>query len=126
MSQIISLVEYDYRNKKLCENNSKTIETTFIDEDCVKIIKTLIGTANIYEDSDSDEFSKIDCVTDIDKSIKLYESKFYNLIKDENKNNNKDYYKSMQLFRTLTNICHIFWLKKDKFNNTKNAIIKLG
>jgi len=51
MSKIISLIKYDYSNKKLYEDNSETIETAFISEDCLKIISELMAIVKIYEES---------------------------------------------------------------------------
>lgn len=118
MSQIISLVKYECHNEKLYEDNSETIETTFISEDCINVVNKSIAMAKIYEDYNSNEFSEIDCIGEIEKNIGLYEKEFIDLVKN---NNN-----SIELFRTLTNVHHIFWLKKEKFNNYNNVIIKLG
>ncbi|MFX4283976.1 hypothetical protein ACOL3A_05415 [Aliarcobacter butzleri] len=126
MSKIISLVKYDYYDGKLYEDNSETIETSFISEDFIKIISESVGTAEIYEDNSSDEFYEIDCVGNFEKNIKLFEDKFIEFIKDNNIKNNENISQSINLFRTLTNIHHIFWLKNEKFRNKDDVLIKLG
>jgi hypothetical protein len=126
MSQIISLVKYDYYDEKLYEDNSETIETSFISEDFIQIISESVGTAKIYEDNSSDEFYEIDCVGNIEKNIKLFEDKFLEFIKDNNIKNNENISQSINLFRTLTNVHHIFWLKNEKFSNNDAVLIKLG
>ena len=127
MSKIISLIKYDYSNKKLYEDNSETIETAFISEDCLKIISELMAIVKIYEDYDSDEFSEIDCIREPKKALKLYEDRFKNLLKTQSENIiNNNIHDSIVLFRTISNIYHIFWLKEEKFSNDEYVIIKLG
>lgn len=126
MSQIISLVQYNYHNEKLYEENSETIETSFISEDCIDIIRESVGTAIIYEDKGSDESYEIDCVGNIAENMKLYEDKFIELFEDKDIKNNEHISNSINLFRTLTNVYHIFWLKNEKFSNNDDVLIKLG
>ena len=126
MSKIISLIKYDYLDKKLYEANSETIETAFISEDYLNIISELMAIVEIYEDYDSDEFSEIDCIRNAKEAIKLYENSFKNLIEAQSKNINNNIHDSIVLFRTITNIHHIFWLKEEKFSNDEYVIIKLG
>lgn len=126
MSQIISLVKYDYKDEKLYEDNSKTIEEAFISEDCINIISGLIGTAKIYEEYDSDEFYEIDCIVDFKKSIELYENRFIQLREECPNIKNENIFDSINLFRTLTNVHHVVWLKNEKFYNDDTVIITLG
>jgi hypothetical protein len=126
MSQIISLIKYDYSNNKLYEEHSETIETAFISEDCLNIISELMAIAKIYEDYDSDEFTEIDCIRDANKAIELYKDRFINLIETQSENINSNIDNSIVLFRTITNVHHIFWLKEEKFSNDEYVIIKLG
>lgn len=123
MSQIISLIKYDYKNERLYEDNSEIIETTFISEDCIQIINESLGISKVYEEFDSDEFYEIDCIGNFEKNIKLYEDKFIELIKNKKIENISE---SIDLFRTLTNVHHIFWLKNEKFLDDNHVIIKLG
>ncbi len=152
MSQNINLVAYEAGNDgKLYETKTDLIETVFITPSLLSELQKAspLTKRNIFETAGSEDHYSIECFNDseVEEAIKKLEEVFLSILasdgkkllgQENEKDSNKlhlpssehiaprDLDKSINRFRTLTNIINVFKLKHNQYSSDSSVVLKLG
>jgi lysyl-tRNA synthetase class I len=135
MSQSLSLVEYQAdENGNLYEEDCHVIESAFITPEVISSIEQQLENKPLLEETGTTASSMMKCLenSSLDKVLSILEMEFIKFITSESANNAKSLVIRDEIsslindFRTITNLYHVIKLKKEKFENYPNVVLKLG
>jgi hypothetical protein len=137
MSQSLSLVEYKAdKDGNLYEDNYQVIESAFITPEVISSIEEqrLLEEKMLLEEPGAAESSVMKCIEDssLDKVLSILEIEFVKFLTSEAASNTKDIIIRDEIsslisnFRTVGNLYHLIQIKKEKFGNHPNVVLKLG
>jgi len=137
MSQSLSLVEYQAdEDGNLYEDDCHIIESAFITPEVINSIEEqrLLQDKPLLEEVGATASSVMKCLenSSLDKVLSILEIEFIKFLTAEPANNVKSLVIRDEIsalindFRTITNLYHVIKLKKEKFENYPNVVLKLG
>jgi hypothetical protein len=135
MSQSLSLVEYQAdENGNLYEEDCHVIESAFITPEVINSIEKQLEDKPLLEEIGTTASSVMKCLenSSLDKVLSILEMEFIKFIASEPANNAKSLVVRDEIsslineFRTISNLYHVIKLKKEKFENYPNVVLKLG
>lgn len=137
MSQSLSLVEYQAdEDGNLYEDHCRIIESAFITPEVISSIEAqrLLADKPLLEEFGATASSVMQCLenSSLDKVLSILEIEFIKFLTSEAATNAKKIVIRDEIssligeFRTIANLHHVIKLKKEKFENYPNVILKLG
>jgi hypothetical protein len=135
MSQSLSLVEYQAdENGNLYEEDCHVIESAFITPEVISSIEEQLQDKALLEESGTTASSMMKCLenSSLDKVLSILEMEFIKFFTSMPANNAKSLIVRDEIshlindFRIITNLYHVIKLKKEKFENYPNVVLKLG
>jgi hypothetical protein len=130
-------VEYKAdKDGNLYEDNYQVIESAFITPEVISSIEEqrLLEEKMLLEEPGAAESSVMKCIEDssLDKVLSILEIEFVKFLTSEAASNTKDIIIRDEIsslisnFRTVGNLYHLIQIKKEKFGNHPNVVLKLG
>lgn len=137
MSKNVTIMNYEVdKAGHIYEPNGKIVETAFIPPVLIDVFRSMdfIRIRRLFEMMGGEDFLEIECIDDIhvDDIIILLESELVKVITSDEAGSIKDLLVKeemdflMRELRTITNLHHLFKLKRDNFSSHPGSVIKIG